>query len=402
MVDEMDDMEDTGEESFAELFEKSFSGGVSGKLEPGQKVEAKVLSITKDWVFLDVGQKGEGVLDRKELLDADGNLKVAEGDVLTAYFLSRAGGELRFTTRLGGGTGNAQLEEAWRSGIPVEGTVEKEIKGGFEVKLAGNTRAFCPFSQMALRRTEDPGQFIGKTLSFKISQYAERGRNVVVSHRAILEEEQRHQRETLRTTLREGMSVPGVVTQLKPFGAFVDIGGIEGLIPISEVAWGRVEDINEVLSIGQQVEVAVKSLDWETNRFSFSLKEAQADPWRSVADKFLEGMVLTGKVVRLAPFGAFVALGEGIDGLVHISKLGGGKRISHPREAVKEGQSLTVKIEKIDAEARRISLVLPGGEGAAAAEPEEDFRQYLPPSSGGGMGTFGELLKKQQEKKKRR
>ena len=402
MVDEMDDMEETGEESFAELFEKSFSGGGSGKLEPGQKVEAKVLSITKDWVFLDVGQKGEGVLDRKELLDADGNLKVAEGEVVTAYFLSRAGGELRFTTRLGGGSGNAQLEEAWRSGIPVEGTVEKEIKGGYEVKLAGSTRAFCPFSQMALRRTEDPGQFIGKTLPFKISQYAERGRNVVVSHRAILEEEQRLQRETLRTTLREGMSVAGVITQLKPFGAFVDIGGVEGLIPISEVAWGRVEDINEVLSIGQQVEVAVKSLDWDANRFSFSLKEAQADPWRTVADKFLEGMVLTGKVVRLAPFGAFVALGEGIDGLVHISKLGGGKRISHPREAVKEGESLTVKIEKIEAEARRVSLVLPGGEGAAAAEPEEDFRQYLPPSSGGGMGTFGELLKKQQEKKKRR
>lgn len=402
MVDEMDDREETGEESFAELFEKSFSGGGAGKLEPGKKVEATVLSITKDWVFLDVGQKGEGVLDRKELLDADGNLKVAEGDVLTAYFLSRAGGELRFTTRLGGGTGNAQLEEAWRSGIPVEGMVEKEIKGGFEVKLAGNTRAFCPFSQMALRRTEDPGQFIGKSLSFKISQYAERGRNVVVSHRAILEEEQRQQRETLRATLREGMSVAGVVTQLKPFGAFVDIGGIEGLIPISEVAWGRVEDINEVLSIGQQVEVAVKSLDWDANRFSFSLKEAQADPWRTVADKFPEGLILTGKVVRLAPFGAFVALGEGIDGLVHISKLGGGKRINHPREAVKEGESLTVKIEKIDAEARRVSLVLPGGEGAAEAAPEEDFRQYLPPSSGGGMGTFGELLKKQQEKKKRR
>ncbi len=402
MVDEMDDREDTGEESFAELFEKSFSAPGGGKLEPGKKVEATVLSITKDWVFLDVGQKGEGVLDRKELLDADGNLKVAEGDVLTAYFLSRAGGELRFTTRLGGGSGNAQLEEAWRSGIPVEGTVEKEIKGGYEVKLAGSIRAFCPFSQMALRRTENPEQFIGKSLSFKISQYAERGRNVVVSHRAILEEEQRLQRETLRATLREGMSVPGVVTQLKPFGAFVDIGGIEGLVPISEVAWGRVEDINEVLSIGQKVEVAVKSLDWDANRFSFSLKEAQADPWRTVAEKFPEGTVVTGKVVRLAPFGAFVALGEGIDGLVHISKLGGGKRINHPREAVKEGESLTVKVEKIEVEARRVSLVPVGGEGAAEAEPEEDFRQYIPQSSGGGMGTFGELLKKQQEKKKRR
>ncbi|MEJ2200889.1 MAG: 30S ribosomal protein S1, partial [Desulfuromonadaceae bacterium] len=142
MVDEKDEMEEFGEESFAEMLEQSLV--TNARLEPGQQIDATVLQVTKEWIFLDVGQKGEGVLDIKELLDAEGNLSVAAGDVITAYFLSRAGGELRFTTRLGGGTGNAQLEQAWHSGIPVEGTVEKEIKGGFEVKLLGNVRAFCP------------------------------------------------------------------------------------------------------------------------------------------------------------------------------------------------------------------------------------------------------------------
>jgi small subunit ribosomal protein S1 len=400
MVDEMDEMEESGEESFAEMFEKSFVS--SNQLEPGQKVEAKVLTVTKDWIFLDVGQKGEGVLDRKELLDADGNVKVAAGDVISTYFLSRAGGEMRFTTRLGGGSGNAQLEDAWRSGIPVDGTVEKEIKGGYEVKVGGTVRAFCPYSQMALRRTDHPEQFIGKVLPFKISQYTENGRNMVLSHRAILEEERRAQQDALKEFLSEGMTVSGTITQLKPFGAFVDIGAIEGLIPISEVAWGRVENLEEVLSVGQQVEVSVKSIDWEANRFSFSLKEAQADPWKHVGEKFPEGTVLAGKVVRLAPFGAFVNLGEGIDGLIHISKLGAGKRISHPREVVKEGQTLTVKVEKIDLEARRVSLILPGGDAAGEQATEGDFRTYVPELPSSGMGTLGDLMKKKLEKKKKR
>lgn len=400
MVDEMENLEDSGEESFAELLEKSFVAG--SKLEPGQRVDAKVIKVTKNWVFLEVGQKGEGVVDKKELTDAEGKAEIAEGDVLTAYFLSRAGGELRFTTRIGGGSGNQQLEEAWRNGIPVEGTVEKEIKGGFEVKVAGGARAFCPYSQMALRRTDNPEQFLGKTLPFKITQYGERGRNLVLSHRVILEEEQRQLRETLQNTLREGMSVNGTITQLKPFGAFVDIGGIEGLIPISEVAWGRVEDIHEYLSIGQTVEVLIKGLDWEKNRFSFSLKEVQPDPWSTVGDHFPEGSVHTGKVVRLTTFGAFVTLADGIDGLLHISKLGGGKRISHPREVVKEGESLSVKIEKVDHEARRIALAPVGGEAVVEENPDEDFRRYLSTASSSGMGTLGDLLKKQLDKRNRR
>jgi len=357
-------------------------------LEPGQKVDAAVVKITADWVFLDIGQKAEGVLDRKELLDDEGNLTVEEGQTLSAYFLSRSGGELRFTTRIGSGkAGKAQMEEAWRSGIPVEGFVEKEIKGGYEVRLAGSLRAFCPYSQMALRGGA-PEQFLEKNLPFRVAQFSEGGRNIVLSHRALLEEERRKQREELQKSLREGMTVRGTITSLRDFGAFVDIGGVEGLLPISEVAWGRVEDIAEVLSVGQELEVVVKQVDWESNRFGFSLREAQADPWQRVPDRYPEGSRHAGKVARLTTFGAFVTLEPGVDGLVHISKLGGGKRISHPREVLSEGQSLEVRVESVDTEQRRLSLA-PAGEEAGREAAELPASLQEAPS----LGTFGDLLK---------
>jgi small subunit ribosomal protein S1 len=394
-MDERDEEETAGEESFAELFEKSFVD--SGRLEPGQKVEAVVLKVASDWVFLDVGQKGEGVLEKKELLDAEGNLKVREGETITAYFLSSRAGELRFTTRVGGPeVGSSQLEEAFRAGIPVEGRIEKEVKGGFEVRVAG-VRAFCPFSQVGLRRASNPEELLGQTLPFRITQYGERGRNIVLSHRAILEEERQKQKEALKETLKEGMTVRGTITSLRDFGAFIDVGGLEGLIPVSEVGWGRVEDIHQILSVGQEVEAVVKSLDWEKDRFSFSIRETLADPWTRVPQDFPEGSVHAGKVARLAPFGAFVTLAEGVDGLVHISKLGAGKRISHPREVLREGKDLQVRIEKLDPESRRLSLV-PVGEGSAEEKSApEDFRKFL--DTGKPMGTFGDLLKGKLEKK---
>lgn len=388
------------EEDFAAMLEASLGGKAAPKLEPGQKIRARVLAFSGDWVFLDVGQKGEGVLDRREVLDAEGNPTVAVGDALEVYFLSRAGGELRFALRIGGAAGRSDLEDAWKSGIPVDGQVEKEIKGGFEVRLAGQTRAFCPFSQMGLRRTDAAEQWLGRTLPFRITQYGEQGRNIVVSHRAVLEEERARQRDSLRDTLREGMKVRGRVTSLRDFGAFIDIGGVEGLLPISEIAWGRVEDLREVLHEGQEIEVVIKSIDWAANRFSFSRRDALADPWDQVRQDFPEGSLHTGKVARLTPFGAFVTLGEGVDGLVHISRLGAGKRISHAREAVKEGQTLSVRVEKIDSETRRISLVPATEEESEAAET--DFRAFLAKDSGAGMGTFADLLKKPQEKKKRK
>ncbi len=388
-----DDDPNDGEPSFAEMLDESLSGSVR-QLEPGMKVEATILQIGAEWSFLDVGQKGEGVLLTSELLGPEEKLAYAEGDKISTYFLSRAGGELRFTTKIGGGgSGTEQLEEAWRSGIPVDGRIEKEIKGGFEVKLSGNVRAFCPYSQTGLRQAE-PAELIDQNLPFKISQFSERGRNIVVSHRAILDEQREQQRVSLRDTLNEGMSVRGSVTNIRDFGAFVDIGGLEGLLPISEISYGRVEDISEHLSIGQELEVAIKKIDWENNKFSFSLRDTLADPWSKVGTTYQPGGKHTGKVSRLAQFGAFVTLEDGIDGLLHISKLGQGQRIRHPQDVVKVGQNLQVIIEKIDQQERRISLALLGEE-----QGSEETSYSDEPVSSSSFGSLGDLLKASQQKK---
>lgn len=401
MMDKETKEEITAEESFAELFEQSFKG--QGRLDPGEKVTARVLKISNEWVFLDTGRKGEGFLDKKELLDGEGNLTVKEGDSVTAWFLSSSNNEMRFTTKVGGVAAQNQLEDAWKSGIPVEGYVEKEIKGGFDVKLAGSLRAFCPFSQMGLKRAEIPETYVGRHLSFMITEYGEKGRNIILSHRAILEEERQQQKDALRQTLREGMIVKGTVTSIREFGAFVSIGSVEGLLPISEIGWGRVDDIREVLTVGQELEVVVKQIDWESDKFSFSLKETLADPWEIVTSTWPEGSFHTGKVARLTNFGAFVTLAAGVDGLVHISRLGGGKRINHPREVLQEGETVEVKVESVDRENRRLSLALAG---PARASEEEDtmlatFRQHAADESSRSMGSLGDLFKAKQEKRKK-
>lgn len=402
MVEDTEDLDDSG---FAELFEQSGSQGRSW-LEPGQKLTGTVLKIGTEWIFMDTGQKGEGVIERKEFLDIDGNVTVKEGDAISAYFLSSSNGEMRFTSRIGGGAsgggGSAQLEQAWQAGVPVEGVVEKEIKGGYEIKLGGSARAFCPYSQIALRRVENPEALIGTRLTFQISEYAENGRNIIVSRRSLLEEEQRRLKDEAQAAITVGMTVSGTVTSLQDYGAFVDIGGLEGLIPVSEIAWSRVKDIREVLSVGQQLKVVIKSIDTDKDRISLSIKDTLADPWDQVPVNFPEGSFHTGVVARLDTFGAFVTLRDGVDGLLHISKLGSGKRINHPREVVKEGEQLEVKIESIDRASRRLSLAL-AGPARAAAEEEATLSEFRRQSDDApkGMGTLADMLrtKKQRGKK---
>ena len=401
--DMIEEAEAADDGSFAELFAQSNEKGRSW-LEPGQKLTGKVLKIGSEWIFMDTGQKGEGVIERKEFLDIDGNLTVAEGDNVSAYFLSSSHGEMRFTTRIGGGAsggGSAQLEQAWQAGVPVEGVIEKEIKGGYEIKL-GSARAFCPYSQIALRRVEHPEALIGTRMAFRISEYAENGRNIVVSRRAILEEEQRLLKEEAQAGISEGMTVTGTVISIQDYGAFLDIGGLEGLLPISELGWSRVKDVRDVLNVGQQLKVVVKSIDREKERISLSLKDTLADPWEQIADKFPEGSFHAGTVVRLDTFGAFVTIGEGVDGLLHISRLGGGKRINHPREVLKEGEQIEVKIESVDSANRRISLAL-AGPARAAAEEEATMSEFRRQSDDApkGMGTLADMLRSKTQKGKK-
>lgn len=380
------------EKSFAELFEQSQKEPVW--LKPGQKVEARIVKISPEWVFLDLGGKDEGYLDKKELVNDDGTLTVKEGDTIRAFFLSSRRSEKLFTTKIASGeAGRTFIEEAWRSGIPVEGVVDKEIKGGFDIRIAGTMRGFCPFSQMGLGRIDKPSDFIGQRLPFAITEYGQKGRNIILSNRIILAREQQAHRDSMMQSLKEGQVVKGKIVSLQKFGAFVDIGGIQGLLPLSEIGWGRTEDIHDALKIGEEVEAAILKIDRDKDRISLSLKQMLADPWESVESRYPEGSIHAGRVSRLTNFGAFVTLEAGVDGLLHVSRLGAGKRIKHTGEILKTGQDIEVKIEKIDRTTKRLSLILASQEETAGEKEEtSDFRQYLPkkPDS---FGSLGDALK---------
>jgi small subunit ribosomal protein S1 len=377
-------------------------------LTPGQKIKATIVGITGESTFLDVGSKSEGVLNSSEIKDGEGNFIREVGDVIDVYFLRSKPSEQLFTTSIGSGAGNSHLEEAFQSGIPVDGFVKAEIKGGFEITLGGNARAFCPYSQMGLRRIDDPAKaYLETHMKFQISRYDENGRNIVVSARALQEAEREEIRERLQETLKEGQTVEGVVSSIRDFGAFVDIGGVDGLIPISEIGWSRVEKVSEHFTVGQKVQAVVKKLDWENNRISLSYKETMADPWAQVPVNFPEGSAHVGVVARLAQFGAFVTLAEGIDGLIHISKLGGGRRINHPREVMEVGQNIEVKIDSIDLDEKRISLVpidyvsAESKDDAERAEFKSFVTQERKKKPAGEVGSLGALLKKKIDEKKK-
>ncbi len=400
-------MTETDNESFEELFKAEKTQKIK-HLTPGQKIRATIVGINDETTFLDVGGKSEGILHSSELKDTEGNITHQVGDLLDVYFLQAKASEQLFTTSIGSGSSAAHLEEAYRSAIPVEGFVKAEIKGGFEITLGGNVRGFCPFSQMGLRRVEDAaGEYLETHMKFQITRFEENGRNIVLSARAIQEAERAEQRERLQETLEEGQTIEGIVSSVREFGAFVDIGGVDGLIPISEIGWSRVDKVEDHFTVGQKVQAVVKKLDWENDRISLSYKETQADPWDDVVNLFPEGTTHMGRVARLAPFGAFVTLAPGIDGLVHISKLGSGRRINHPREVLEEGQNIDVKIDAIDLTDKRISL-LPADYVSAEAEHDQERTEYKsfvakekkskPVKE---VGSLGALLKaKMAEKKK--
>jgi len=383
------------EKSFAELLEASERKPV--RLKQGQSVEAVIAKITSDWVFIDLGGKTEGIVERNEFLDKEGQLTVKEGDTVKVYFLSSRHGERVFTTRVSGDAARQYLEEAWRNAIPVEGIVEKEVKGGLEVRIAGTYRAFCPFSQAGIPRGETAAALMGQRIPFIIIEYGERGRRLVVSRRRILEEEERKRKEAIKETLREGMVVTGTVKSLRDFGAFVDIGGIEALLPVSEVGWGRVEDIRDRFTVGQTLEALVLGIDWARDRITLSVKGTLPDPWENVETRYPDGSRHRGTVARLADFGAFITLEPGVDGLIPISRLARGKKIRHPREVLVQGDPIEVVVESSDRAKRRLSLspVLP------EEEQEDSFRPFLQQRGARGFGSLGDMMNRKSPKGKK-
>jgi len=380
---------DSNASDLEKMYEQSFSG--MGFFKPGQAVKTEVVSISKDCVFLQLNGKSEGILDRDELTDKEGKLTVKVGDPLRAFFLNAENGEMHFTTKISGNTAGAEmLEQAYLEKIPVEGLVEKEIKGGYEIKI-GEFRAFCPYSKMGERRSDNPAEYIGKNLSFKIQEYKDNGRSLLVSNRLIYEEARQERLEALKKTLHEGMVITGTIKSIQSFGAFVDLGGIQALLPISEISRSRVEDIQAILSVGQEIQASVLQIDWRNERISLSMKSLLADPWETAKEKYPEGSKHTGKVVRLADFGAFVSLEPGIDGLMHNSEISKASGYSTGREpTLKLGQTVSVEIIGVDQSNKRISL-----KPATTAEEDETTAKYLDASDDSETyNPFAALLKK--------
>jgi len=353
------------EEDFAALLEKESK--MPERLEPGQKIKTVVISISGEMVYVDLGGKSEGVIDLAEFVKEDGTCNVREGQEVVAYFLSVQNGTRRLTTRLRGFStlDVAEIRDAFHAGIPVTGKVKAAVKGGYEVTVAG-VRCFCPFSQIDLKVSKESDAYLGQTFSFKVLEYENDGRNIVLSRRALLQEERQAQIDRFKETLSVGMEMKGVVRSVQNFGAFVDLGGVDGLIPSSEIGWDRTERPEDVVSVGQEVTVKVIGLDWAKNRLTLSLKALQDDPWESKADKYSVDERVKGVIVRLAPFGAFVNLEPGIDGLIHISHLGAGRHIHHPKEVVAVGQMVEPIVLSVDKENRKISLSLEDGKENAA------------------------------------
>ncbi|WIG97132.1 S1 RNA-binding domain-containing protein [Myxococcus sp. SDU36] len=355
-------------QSFAEMFEaQAKEGGTPSRkgLRVGEKVRGAIFQLGADTAFVSVegAAKSEAMIELRELKDDEGILRFGVGDTIDAHVVEVGAKGILLSRALAKGSANlALLAEARASGMPVEGLVLSVNKGGVEVAI-GDIRAFCPISQLDLRYVEKPDQYIGEKLQFRVSEVRER--NVVLSRRALLEDEQRQLAAETRKHLAQGKIVKGKVTGVRDFGVFVDLGGVEGMIPVSELSYTRVGHPSDVVKVGDDVEVEILRMEAgqpnspdkakQKERITLSMRSRQEDPFQKALSEIKEGDRLQGKVVRLQQFGAFVELRPGVDGLIHISALSD-RRIAHPRDVVKEGETLWVSVEKIDAHEKRIGL----------------------------------------------
>ena len=345
------------DENFAAMFEAQNTPGAH--LSPGQRVTVTVVAVTSDTVFVSTGSKVDGIVERSEL-EENGGATPEVGDTLDLYVVTVSSQEVRLSKMMRGAGGLAALEEARDARLPIEGKVQAIVKGGFAVEVM-KRRAFCPLGQMDLRPVEDPESFINKTLPFIITKLEKGGRNIVLSRRILLEEEQTENREAFLSSVSVGDTLEGSVVRLAPFGVFVELAtGVEGLIHLSELAWGRVAQADEVVSVSDKIRV--KILDIATSdkgpRISLSSRQVMDDPWNSMDGRLEEGQIVTGKVVRNAAFGSFVEVLPGIDGLIHISELSYERRINKPDEILAIGETVSVKIKGIDLDKKRLSLSL--------------------------------------------
>jgi small subunit ribosomal protein S1 len=387
------------EEDFASLFEASErtqAARARSRLRVGDEVRGRIVSIGRDAVFVDLGGKAEGSLDRAQV-EREGILQVKVGDEITARIAGNDAGVFTLRIKLARAPGGRDssgpddaLTRAAEIGIPVEGLVTEVVKGGLSVTVAG-VRGFCPASQIDTRFVEKLDLFVGQRLDFRVTRY-EPGRhaNLVLSRRVLLEEERAALAARTRETLQVGAVLRGTVVGFKPFGAFVDLGGLEGMLHVSELGFSRVAKPEDVLQMGQDVEVAVLSITKgdKGERIALSLKALAADPWPETAATLAAGSRVTGVVTRLQPFGAFIEVAPGIEGLVHVTELGGERRVTHPREVLSVGQKVEATVLTIDVERRRLALTLAPPDTASADDITAGLDQA--PTR---LGTLGDVAR---------
>ena len=355
------------EEDFAAMFEASVK---ARRFERGQTIEGTIVAFGPKAAFVDVGGKGEAEIDIEELKDADGDVEVSVGDRITAVVVSTSGGIVLSRRGVRNAATQRELEDAFNAGLAVEGKVVQAVKGGYEVRLA-RERAFCPISQIDIVRTADPAVHEGQLYTFRIIEYKDGGKDIVVSRRKYLEEQQRATEAEVRKSIVPGAILTGRVASVVEFGAFVDLGGgIQGLLHVSEMSWSRSTSPGEVVAPGDQITVKVLRVDDATQKISLGLKQLQDDPWTTVPSTYEVGQVRTGRVTRVADFGAFVELEPGIEGLAHASTFAPTGRPGGWAKSVTVGSTGAFEILSIDTAQKRIGIALVDEGSARAASAQ--------------------------------
>lgn len=378
-------MSENETEDFAALFAASLK---TTRFENGQAVEGTIVAIGPDVAFVDIGAKGEATLALAEMTSEDGTVDAKVGDRVQATVVSTTGG-ITLSRKLQRGAATARrLEEAFRSGLPVEGKVDAEVKGGFSVDVAGQ-RAFCPFSQIDIARGTDPAAHLGRVYTFRIIEFGEGGRKFVVSRRQLLEAEQQQRAEEVRRALTVGALVTGRVVSVRDFGAFIDLGGnVQGLLHVSEMGWSHVTAPSSVAAPGQDITVTVIRIDEKSGQIGLSLKQLLADPWAAVAATYRIGQVYEGTVERHAKFGVFVELAPGVVGLMPAAE-SGVAREHDLQKALPVGTQVSVVVQEIDEANRRMRL---SRKAVALAQEAAEVQEYTTREDAGRSSAFSGSL----------
>ncbi len=382
------------EEDFAAMFEASVK---TKRFARGQTIEGAIVAIGPDTSLVNVGGKGEAVIETAELKDDEGDIEVAVGDRIQAVVTSTMGGLTLSRKMIRGAASARQLEDAFRAGLAVEGKVMGVVKGGYEVRIAGQ-RGFCPMSQIDTVRHSDPAQHDGRVYSFRIIEFKDGGKNLVVSRRALLEEEQKAGAVELRKSIVVGAVMTGRVASVREFGAFVDVGaGVQGLLHVSEMGWSRVTDPSTVVKVGEDVTVRVLRVEADGERIALGLKQLMPDPWVAVVSGYEVGQVRTGRVTRIADFGAFVELEPGVEALAHFSTFAPTGRADGWAQSIAAGTTAQFEILAIDAEKKRIGvgMIQDGAEVRDGKKVDEvkEYRQRQDAAPVAGFGSLADQLR---------